>query len=208
MVGNDVVDLRDPETRSKALHPRFDARVMSPGERDRLAAADNPRQLRWTLWAAKESAYKLAKRRDRSVGFAHSSFETDLDEDGRGSVRLGDWSCRVTVRREGSALHCIAAPGSVGGIVSRIAKLAPGSDPSAGARRLAIDAMAGHLDIEPASLSITSDHHRVPHLAVSGHRLGHLSLSHHGQFVAFAWSRPSGSLRLEARQVRQLGQLR
>jgi phosphopantetheinyl transferase (holo-ACP synthase) len=189
MVGNDVVDLQDRSTRSEALHRRFDARVMSPRERDRLDAAGEPRQLRWTLWAAKESAFKLAKRRDRRVIFAHSRFETDLDEDGHGTVRLDDWSCTVSVRREGSALHCIAAPGSVGGIVSRVDRLAPGIAPSDGVRQLAIATLARHLGIEPTALRITSNQDRIPHLSVSGHRLGHLSLSHHGEFVAFAWSR-------------------
>jgi len=193
MVGNDVVDLQDLETQSKALHPRFDARVMSPSERDRLDAAPDPRPLRWTLWAAKESAYKLARRSHRSMVFAHAKFETDLDDHGHGRVRLDDWSCTVAVKRKGSALHCIAAPDSVGGIVSGVDRLAPDLDPSNGARKLAIGAVAEHLSVEPASLAITSDPDRVPHLSVSGRRLGHLSLSHHGQFVAFAWSGPASS---------------
>ena len=38
-VGNDVVDLADPETRLRGLHPRFAERVFSTAERDALEAA-------------------------------------------------------------------------------------------------------------------------------------------------------------------------
>ena len=41
MLGNDVVDLADPETRRAALHPRFDARAFAPRERAALAAASD-----------------------------------------------------------------------------------------------------------------------------------------------------------------------
>ncbi len=190
MVGNDVVDLDDSETWSETLHPRFDARVMSPSERARIAAAADPRALRWTLWAAKESAYKLAKRNDCTVVFAHAKFLTDLDEDGRGTVSHGEWSCAGGVRREGRVLHGIAAPGSVAGIVSGFDRLGRDLDPGTGARRLAIAVIASHLGIAPESVSITSDPSRIPNLTASGHRLGHLSLSHHGKLVAFAWSQP------------------
>ena len=37
MVGNDIVDLRDPESQADGLHPRFDARVFTAPERDAIA---------------------------------------------------------------------------------------------------------------------------------------------------------------------------
>jgi hypothetical protein len=64
MLGNDVVDLWDPETRPGAAHPRFDVRVFDPTELAALARSRAPNQLRWVLWAAKEAAYKAAKRMD------------------------------------------------------------------------------------------------------------------------------------------------
>ena len=54
MVGNDVVDLGDAETRGGPSHPRFDARVFAPAELAALAASAAPNRLRWSLWAAKE----------------------------------------------------------------------------------------------------------------------------------------------------------
>jgi hypothetical protein len=55
-------------------------------------------------------------------------------------------------------------------------------------RRLAVTSVARLLGEEAASLSVGSDG-RVPLLLRCGRRLpGFLSLSHHGRFVAFAWS--------------------
>ena len=84
LVGNDVVDLHDPQSQPEALHPRFDARVFSLGEREALGASSSPHSLRWSLWAAKESAYKLAKK---------------LDEDRPG------WKEDTTVLMDGASYH-------------------------------------------------------------------------------------------------------
>ena len=56
MVGNDVVDLRDPESAAETLHPRFDKRVFSVREREAMAESRDAARLRWKFWAAKESA--------------------------------------------------------------------------------------------------------------------------------------------------------
>ena len=77
-VGNDIVDLRDPETRPGALHPRFDARVFTPAERERIGPDEQGHRMRWLMWAAKESAYKAAKKLDPRTVFSPSRFEVEL----------------------------------------------------------------------------------------------------------------------------------
>ena len=62
MVGNDIVDLRDPQSRSESLHPRFDTRVFSERERRIIGEAADSERVRWKLWAAKEAAYKLMRK--------------------------------------------------------------------------------------------------------------------------------------------------
>ena len=87
LVGNDVVDLHDSESRPGALHPRFDVRVFTPDEREALSAAAYP--LRWTLWAAKESAYKVAKKLDPTVRFLPRDFVVGQIAEGRALVMQG-----------------------------------------------------------------------------------------------------------------------
>ena len=192
MIGNDVVDLDDPETAAEGLNPRFDERVFTGAELRRLAVVDNARAFRWIVWAAKESAYKLAKRWDPTTVFAHSLFETDLDEDGTGPVRRGGWCCTVAVSREGSAIHAIATAteGDRQRVVSGLGKVRQGDDSSVRVRELASNSVARHLQIEPVTVTITAGEDRIPVLRVDGRPSGHLSLSHHGGLAAFAWMPP------------------
>ena len=193
MIGNDVVDLDDPETAAEGLKPRFDERVFTTDELRRLAAADDARALRWILWAAKESAYKLAKRWDSTTVFAHSLFETDLGEDGCGTVCHGEWCCAVAVSREGSAIHAIATTdhGDRRRVITGLGEVQEGDDPSVCVRELATSSVARHLQIEPAAVTITSGADRIPVPRVDGQPSGHLSLSHHGAVAAFAWMPPT-----------------
>ena len=77
MLGNDVIDLRDPETWPGACHPRFDRRVFTPAECATIAASPRPAMTRWVHWAAKESAYKAARRQRPATIFAPRRFGVD-----------------------------------------------------------------------------------------------------------------------------------
>ena len=87
MLGNDIVDLGDPESRAEGRHARFDGRVFDETERVLIDAAPEPERVRWLLWAAKESAYKAARKEDPHTVFAPSCFVVRLEGDARG----GPW---------------------------------------------------------------------------------------------------------------------
>ena len=118
MVGNDVVDIA--ATRRRARNARFDARVFSERERRAIAADADGEARRWAHWAAKESAYKIAKRADADTIFSPAKFAVAFDggfDHGRdsdlsGSVRYGSTSYPVQVQRRGDCIHAVAvAPG-------------------------------------------------------------------------------------------------
>jgi len=69
MVGNDIVDLRDPRT--FRVHPRSDSRIFTRAEKQLIES----RHIRWGLWACKEAAYKACKRLDPSAVFIPVLFE-------------------------------------------------------------------------------------------------------------------------------------
>ena len=80
MLGNDVVDLEDPETRPETFRPRFETRVFDAVERRAIAHDPSPHARRWAHWAGKEAAYKLARQIDDRFVFSP----------GRLVVRFGD----------------------------------------------------------------------------------------------------------------------
>ena len=190
-VGNDVVDLRHPLCQPDAIHPRFDNRAFSAREIALLAATEKAHQMRWSLWAAKESAFKALRKLDSQVRFIPRDFEVILG-DARAEVthRLARFSVwldysdqwvhalasqadkKPDYRLEG---HSSAEPGTKEeGFRDRV-------------RRLASSALGGLLEIAPSELEIVSVN-RIPQAQRQGQPLPFdLSLSHDGRFVSCAW---------------------
>ena len=190
MLGNDVIDLADPETWPGACHPRFEHRVFTPAERAAIAASPRPALTRWIHWAAKESAYKAARRRAGDTVFAPRRFAVELAP-GAGAVRHGADRFRLRVRLLGDAVHAIAwEPTATGLLVADVARVGAPATPAAlsgAARTLAVRAIAGALGLADAHLAVARVAGDPPCLLRDG-RPAHatLSLSHHGQLVAFA----------------------
>ena len=195
LVGDDVVDLSDPEAKAGATHPRFDARVFTAYEQAWLDSAPEPNVLRWTLWAAKESAWKLIRKLAARTVFSAPAFAVQPGEHGTLQVTHEDVCMHVHIARRGACLHAVAQraasdvwpeDATLGPLALEPAASDGADSPSALVRRLAIRTLASHLDCEPSLLRIESDR-RIPYLYRGERRLDvDLSLSHHGHFVAFA----------------------
>jgi phosphopantetheinyl transferase (holo-ACP synthase) len=184
--------------------------VFAEEELEQLDACDNREVLRWSMWAAKEAAYKLLKARHASVVFSPSRFVVRPDGHNAATVEVADVHLRVDFQTTPAYVHAIARQEPVTCPVPRrqVRQLAVSSREATAAavamhggdaipasvavRQLAVTSVARLLGEEPAGLSVGSDG-RVPILLRGGRRVpGSLSLSHHGRFVAFAWS-PSGT---------------
>ncbi len=197
-LGNDVVDLADPETRLSGLHPRFAERVFTTAERDALQATRWSREwsgTHWAFWAAKESAFKALKRLAPATVFSPREFEVTLaplpgpDAAGvaTGWVLHRGQRLALELRHDGASVHAIASSADARAAVLWRVERAAG-DPSAAVRRLAADTIGSALGLDPAQLRIVD---RPPVATHRGRPLSvELSLSHHGRFVAFACTLP------------------
>lgn len=209
MIGNDVIDLGDPETRAGACHARFDARVFADTERALLVASVDPVRCRWTLWAAKEAAYKAARQLDAATTFSPRRFVVELHGTTRAIVRDGARRFAVALESGPRHVHAIATAASVvvsgaafgaesqgeprgPHVVARVERLAPGDVgcPGDAVRALTVATLAPLLGIAAHRLSVERAG-RVPRLACDGAPLTvGLSLSHHGRSIAFACMLP------------------
>jgi phosphopantetheinyl transferase (holo-ACP synthase) len=192
MVGDDVIDLVDPEAWPGACHPRFESRVFTPAECATIAASPRPTCARWVHWAAKESAYKAARQRVGTTVFAPRRFVVRLASAGSGAVHHGADRFLLRVALDHDAVHAIAwHPPATGLLVADVARL-PGTTPtpaqlSAAARALAVQALAGALEVAASRLAIVRAAGAPPRLLLDGRPVrAALSLSHHGALVGFA----------------------
>jgi hypothetical protein len=196
MVGDDVVDLGDPEAAPGATHPGFDARVFAAPERAFIAASRAPSRARWWLWAAKEAAYKLARKRDAGARFHPSRSAVVLDPATLcGRVRWPGGEAHVRLRCEGDAVHALAFSDrdDEARVLHGVAVLDGGALPSRAARALAQGRVAARLGLDVSALRVER-RDRIPALRLLDGRALDLSLSHHGRFAAFACTLDAGPL--------------
>lgn len=114
-VGNDLVDLADPRCVGKARDERFLARVLTAGERSLVAESVDPDRVLWTLWAAKEAAFKaVSKSTGRVPVFVHADFEVEVQDGEEGKVRWQRIEVPFLVRggRSTGSLHVVAWRGT------------------------------------------------------------------------------------------------
>lgn len=110
-VGNDVVDLVDPRCVGKAQDERFLARVLTARERSLVAASVDPDRTLWTLWGAKEAAFKAVSKATGHVPvFVHADFEVEVNDGAGGEVRWRRLELPFLVRggRSTGSLHVVA----------------------------------------------------------------------------------------------------
>lgn len=196
-VGNDVVDLRDPHNQPAALHPRFDTRVFGHEERDALAAAsdvETRHHLRWTMWAAKESALKYLRQAEPALPFHPREFAVHLGSSTIARVTHRGAELGVTLDVTPARVHAVTlgAPGTGSAhpeAVARtgIARANSPADASAEVRRLAAREIACLLDVSPAGIEIDGSASSTPRAHRDGEPLPiELSLSHDGDWLAWA----------------------
>lgn len=192
-VGNDVVDLRHSQCLPCAIHPRFDSRVFSSAELSLLATTDQVHRTRWSLWAAKESAFKASCQLDRQVRFIPREFTVQLEGD-RAQVVHHSGPFHVWFDHSDSWVHAVASVTDQkpeirieGDAFSHVEDRE--RDASDRARLLVRSALAVASNLTPAAIRILAED-RIPRAQYASDILPFdLSMSHDGRFVACAWQK-------------------
>ncbi|MEO2158087.1 MAG: 4'-phosphopantetheinyl transferase superfamily protein [bacterium] len=195
LVGNDLVDLLDPQADPRSIHQGFDARVMTTEENRLVLSALDPHRLRWMLWAAKESAFKVVKKMDPSAVFHPKAFEVDLTTFDGVHVRHSKTDFETVLFHSPKWVHAVTTLESRSAkcgsrLHSRVLSLESRNGPfdsSMEVRTFTRKALGSWLGISWAEVEIVTEN-RIPRVTRGGKRLEiDLSLAHDGNFVACAW---------------------
>lgn len=185
-VGDDVVDLDDPAIATSHLSERFVARVCAAAERQALLRAGDPKVRLWSLFAAKEAAYKaIARGPAPPPPFAHRRFVVADDLE---AVRYGDLTLSLGVTVSGSCVHAVAWSGGARPVAAT-GVVRPHEAPGAAARRLLASCLGGGVEVLRPVRPGSWDGFGPPTVQRDGAPLDvTVSLSHDGRFAGFAVS--------------------
>ena len=121
LVGNDIIDLRDPRCIGKWRDERFLARILSPAEASAVRACANPDVALWLAWAGKETAYKIASKQvSEPLPFHHDRYEVAIpelpDQGDADATELSTWvvsddlHVRIEVEVTPTRIHAVGWP--------------------------------------------------------------------------------------------------
>jgi phosphopantetheinyl transferase (holo-ACP synthase) len=182
MVGNDIVDLRDPDADSTRYSARFDDRVFGEAERRAIANSASHERERWRFWAAKEASYKLARKRDCKTVFSPRAFVvTPAFGDRTDHVRVdhGAATYHVEIDETPERIHAVAMSSRedfsslLSGVEIYDSAAVPKADPQAtrpeaseseAVRRFACDAICERFELPRDQLAIRKLNGRIPGL--------------------------------------------
>jgi len=203
LIGNDIVDLMDPQARGKSRDIPFMDRVFTPDERCLIQDSSNPDMMLWTLWTGKETGYKALRRRSPAVSSAPRRYEVHLPctgdhipESGTVHTPCGPVSIRFCIT--GEYVHCVGATtdeevDAISWDVQKMPRTQSSCDESLFVREMAKRGISAWLDEQPEAVDIIrpeQDHGLAPPvIKIRGRNPSiNLSMSHDGRFAACAFS--------------------
>ena len=195
MIGNDIVDVAYAALHHNWRRPGYLAKVFTTDERARVVASATPDRLVWTLWSAKESAYKVSVQQGCSRKYAPKQWKTELvGVEGDATayrVNYRDFMYHVRVEAGRGWIHSIARPWGLQSDKVHVCQMVVPKElcRQRGELKQALyRECAAWRGGESELYHVQKNAAAVPSLIYNGAHLNiPLSLSHHGRFGAYAY---------------------
>ena len=188
----------------KSRDSRFLKKILTIAEIDFVQNAENHDKALWVLWSCKETAYKVIKKKYVAAAFLPCRWEVILQKSEAacldGEVQIPDAEAvYVRLFSHFRYVHCIGTdhPADLDRVVSKIEVLPEKEnkkkiDPSLFARKCLTLSIAdfSHVNLSDIRINRVQDKSELqpPHVYIGGIKSDiDISLSHDGQFVAYAF---------------------
>jgi phosphopantetheinyl transferase (holo-ACP synthase) len=203
-VGNDIVDLREPANAGKSRDSRFLKKILTVAEIDFVQNAENHDKALWALWSCKETAYKVIKKKCVDAAFLPRQWTVILQKSESasldGEVKVPDAEVvYVRLFSHFRYVHCVGAdhPADLDSLVCKVEVLPEKENekriaPSLFARKCLTLSIADFFRLKLSDIKINrvqdKSELQPPHVYIGGKKSDiDISLSHDGQFVAYAF---------------------
>jgi hypothetical protein len=205
-IANDVVDWKDPANAQKSRDSRYLKKILTAAEIEFVRSSRNPDISLWSLWACKETAYKVIRKYSTGAAFLPRRWPVKLNSQDftpiEGEIVIsGKTTVFVQLLITENYIHCIGSDNLsvLGKIIQGIDRLPPSenekiADPSQFGRTCLIRRLATYDNLNFAALTIrrTQEDRELqpPGVYLDNKRAPFdISLSHDGQFTAYAFLR-------------------
>jgi phosphopantetheinyl transferase (holo-ACP synthase) len=203
------VDWKDPANAQKSRDSRYLKKILTAAEIEFVRGSRNPDVTLWSLWACKETAYKVISKSSASAAFLPRRWPVKLNQEAftpvDGEIVIPEQNkVFVQLLIAESYVHCIGSDNLsvLGKIIRGVDRLPPSEeekivDPSQFGRTCLIRRLAVLDNLNFAALSIRrtqKDGELQPPCVYLDNKEApfDISLSHDGQFTAYAFIKKSG----------------
>ena len=187
MIGNDIVDIAQARNESNWQRPRFLEKLFTPQEQSLIYDSENKTQIIWRLWSMKEAAYKLHTQLYPSRFYAPKRFCCFIEND-EGVVRFNDTEYYTTTKITSDYIYSEAYL-SASKLVSDIIQFEnkPNETNSNVLKQQLLHKLAITFNLSFKDLKLQKNNFSIPFILIHDCKI-HISLSHHGNFGAYAFT--------------------
>ncbi|MBO3115306.1 4'-phosphopantetheinyl transferase superfamily protein [Winogradskyella sp. DF17] len=187
MVGNDIIDIAEAKISSNYKRPRFLETLFSLKEQQHIYNSNNPFQTVWRLWSMKEAAYKLYTQGSPSRFYNPKKFECFIEAT-FGIVKFRNFKCYVATE---ITLDYIISEARLKPLTlnSEVVKFNSKhlQNQSEFLKSKLIRSISKKFHIPESELAFKKNNYGIPTVEFNEIKK-HISLTHHGNFGAFAIS--------------------
>lgn len=190
MIGNDVVDLTEARQKSNWERPGFLDKLFTFQEQQLIQNSNDAFLMVWRLWSMKEAAYKLYTQLYPSRFYSPKQFECEINKLA-GIVRYNDFICYI--RTKTTSQYIISdARLVVMDMISECIKIDYSSpeQQSDTTKDILLSKISEHYQVLKKELKVVKSELGIPSVYQNTKKLHiSISLSHHGNYGAYAFSK-------------------
>lgn len=184
MVGNDIVDIAKAKKDSNWQRPRFLDKLFTTKEQQGIHNSSNPFIMVWKLWSMKEAAYKLYTQINPSRFYKPKKFECTIEEN-KDIVLFQDFKCYVVSKITADYIISEATLKPLS-MTSEVIEFKTISEThSSYLKKKLLSSMSLQYNISEDELGLNKDVYGIPTITYNETKI-HISLTHHGNYGAFA----------------------